>query len=871
MAATKTALFFEVFAKDRTTRTFAGIFKSTDTLAGKISALGKLALGAAATGFATLAGIGTKAFLDFDDKMTQSLAIMGEISGPMRERMENAARQVAKTTRFSAAQAAESYFFLASAGLSAEQSISAMPQVAKFATAGMFDLARATDLATDAQSALGLVAKDPARNLENLTRVTDVLTAANILSNATVEQFSTSLTTKAGPALRAVGKDIEEGVAVLAAFAAQGIKGEEAGTQLAIVMRDLQTRALANKDAFERAGVAVFDSSGEMNNLGDIIGQLERRLSGMSDAAKRAELAQLGFTDKSVGALLALLGMSDQIKQYEADLRGMAGVTEDVAKKQDEAFAGKLRMVQNRVIDFGITIGKALVVATFAVGETVGEMGRMFGDLPAPVKVATVGLLGLAVSVPLVIGALRKLRAMARSVQLALAAMSTTARFATLSAGAIGIALAAGAAVLAFYARKNIQAEERVDALTDSIDRQTHALTKNTRILAFKNLEEDGAIANAKKLGIDLNTLADAYLGDAHAIQVVNSQLEAHIGKTQEASRFNDVAQEKLTEEAEAAALLSGAISEGNIQVDEAIQRSRDRAAAGLEAADADEEMAAATETATAEIVEQVDAVKELVDNLDDMVSTVFKARDAERDYEAALDDAREALKRNGATLDINTEKGRDNEKALDRIAESARLEAARVLEAAERQGDLAAGHEEATDKMKDARREFIKVAREMGLTKDEAKDLADQLGLIPGNYVAKIAADTSGAMRQVGAFLTWVDQQTGRVRIVGTGFAGGFAHGGTAPAGSTAVVGERGPELVRFGADARVFSNSDTVGMLRQALRGGDGASSVVRGGLDVRLLIDSGGTEWDEALAASLRRSLRKNPALRADLKAL
>ncbi|MFW6202558.1 MAG: phage tail tape measure protein, partial [Gemmatimonadota bacterium] len=110
-----------------------------------------------------LAGMGAaavKSFADFDDAMTQSLAIMGDVSDAMRQDMAEAARAVARTTTTSATDAAESYFFLASAGLDASQSVAALPQVARFAQAGMFDMSRATDLATDAQSALGLASED---------------------------------------------------------------------------------------------------------------------------------------------------------------------------------------------------------------------------------------------------------------------------------------------------------------------------------------------------------------------------------------------------------------------------------------------------------------------------------------------------------------------------------------------------------------------------------------------------------------------------------------------------------------------------------------------------------------------------------------
>lgn len=336
-----------------------GLRKAEQQLKGFASGVGK-AIGGATAAIAGIGAISVKTFADFDGALNKSLAIMGDVSDAMRTDMSDAAREVAKSTTFSAEQAAESYFFLASAGLDAAQSIEALPQVANFAQAGMFDMALATDLLTDAQSALGLSSDNAAENTQNMARVSDTLVKANTLANASVQQFSESLTNKAGPAMKTVGMDIEEGVAVLAAFADQGIKGTEAGTQFSIVMRELQRRALENADAFEAAGIQVFNAEGEFNNFGDIMAQVEGRLDGMSDSAKKAELAQLGFADKSVQSLLALLGTSDAIKDYEADLRQAAGTTDEVANKQLDTLSAQFGLMKSEVQDVGIMVGKAL-------------------------------------------------------------------------------------------------------------------------------------------------------------------------------------------------------------------------------------------------------------------------------------------------------------------------------------------------------------------------------------------------------------------------------------------------------------------------------------------------------------------------------
>jgi TP901 family phage tail tape measure protein len=356
MASTAT-LEILIKARDDASRTLGRVQGATRKLASAM----KLAAGA---GVVALAGLGiasVKMAADFEAAMSESIAIMGDVSDAMRDKMARAARDVALTTTFSAKQAAEAYFFLASAGLDAAQSIEALPKVAAFAQAGAFDMALATDLLTDAQSALGLTVDDTAQNMENMTRVSDVLVGANTLANASVQQFSEALTNKAGPALRATNKSVEEGVAVLGVFADQGIKGSEAGTQLGIVLRDLQTKALKNKAGFAEMGIAVFDAQGNMNNMADIIGDIDGALGGMSVAQQKATLLQLGFSDKSVSALQALLGSSEAIRDYEKDLRSMAGVTDEVAKKQLDNFNAQLSLLKSAFQDVMITVGNKVL------------------------------------------------------------------------------------------------------------------------------------------------------------------------------------------------------------------------------------------------------------------------------------------------------------------------------------------------------------------------------------------------------------------------------------------------------------------------------------------------------------------------------
>ena len=383
-----------------------GLKKATDAAAGAFAGFGLAAAKLVSVAASVTSAIGVasvKAFADFDAAMTQSVAIMGDVSDAMRDDMSEAARQVAKTTTFSAEQAAESYFFLASAGLDAEQSIAALPQVAQFAQAGMFDMARATDLLTDAQSALGLTIRDDAvKNMENMSRVADVLVKANTLANASVEQFSQSLTNKAGAALDVANKSIEEGVAVLAAFADQGVKGAEAGERLSVMLRDITRAGAANAEEFAKFGIQVFDAEGNLRNMADVVAEFEEALGPMSDAQKAATLDTLGLTRSVADNIKLVLGASDQIRDYEEGLRDAGGTTAEVADKQLQTFNRQMDLFRSGLADALIEIGSNFQPALAVLGAflarrvvpIVGDLAGGIGDVASVINDRVIEALG---------------------------------------------------------------------------------------------------------------------------------------------------------------------------------------------------------------------------------------------------------------------------------------------------------------------------------------------------------------------------------------------------------------------------------------------------------------------------------------------
>jgi TP901 family phage tail tape measure protein len=337
-------------------------------------------------------GASVDEYSKFNLALTESTSIM-EVNKAQTKQMKDQVFELASKGPQAPKDLAQAYYFLASAGMKADAAISALPAVQAFATAGAFSMQKATSLASNALSAMGMKSENAVTNLKNLTRVTDVLVRANILADGTTEQFGQSLTKQAGAALRSYGKSIEEGVAVLAVMADQGDRGVTAGTHLSMVLRHLSESFHRHKQVYDQLGISVFDTTGKMKHMADIVKSLEKVLLPMSDEQRTKTLMSMGFQAKLQQSILPLLGMGDKIQEFYDDLQKAGGSSADVQKKQMEAFANQLKVVSNAITMTAIDIGEQLAPAFLAVGETVKEAISWIRDLdPAILKAgATVG------------------------------------------------------------------------------------------------------------------------------------------------------------------------------------------------------------------------------------------------------------------------------------------------------------------------------------------------------------------------------------------------------------------------------------------------------------------------------------------------
>jgi hypothetical protein len=97
-----------------------------------------------------------------------------------------------------------------------------------------------------------------------------------------------------------------------------------------------------------------------------------------------------------------------------------------------------------------------------------------------------------------------------------------------LSRWPLGAAIGGAIGLVASLGHANDQASQDVQDFTATLDEQTGALTANSRALAVKKLQDSGALDAAKELGLNLQLVTDAALGNEERQTRLNAALAGY-------------------------------------------------------------------------------------------------------------------------------------------------------------------------------------------------------------------------------------------------------------------------------------------------------------------------------------------------------
>jgi hypothetical protein len=384
---------------------------------------------------------------------------------------------------------------------------------------------------------------------------------------------------------------------------------------------------------------------------------------------------------------------------FEQIVAGLRTQVQGFAAQEGKTAAVQLIILKNQFGELQEAVGAKLVPA---LSKGVGLLTNFVGFIEENKQVVgplTASIAGIATSISLVVVAAKGIRA----VSAAFDTLSISAKGASLAAGAVGIALGIATIAIGHYAKKSAEAKQQTDSFTEALIASNGAIDDNVRSLAAKALADKGAFDNAQKLGLSLQDVTDAALGNEPAMQRVMAAVDQYAAAV-------DSADTKTQDQVDAANELADALLPVRNQFDNG------KKAAG--------QFGQATGDSTTKVKDSKKALDEWRTAMFKAANAAIQLQGSQDGVEAAVDDATRAVKDNGKTLDNNTEKGRNNRQALRNIASASNAYRQQLIE----QGASTKKVDKATE---DSRQTFIKTAVKMGATRKEAKELADKFGLV--------------------------------------------------------------------------------------------------------------------------------------------
>lgn len=227
--------------------------------------LGRLEGKIKAVGIAVAGYFGIKAFAggiqgaaEFEAAMSRVKAATDGTAEEMTA-LTQAAQGAGTSTKYTSVEAAGALENLAKAGLSAGDSIKALPAVLALAQAGDVELATASEYVTKAVMGMGLAFDDAAR-------VADVLAKGANATNTSVEGLAQALS-YAAPVANSLGVSLESTVAMVGKLADAGIDASRAGTALNSVMSQFANPASKFRQELGAAGIVTTDFDKALRQL----------------------------------------------------------------------------------------------------------------------------------------------------------------------------------------------------------------------------------------------------------------------------------------------------------------------------------------------------------------------------------------------------------------------------------------------------------------------------------------------------------------------------------------------------------------------------------------------------------------------------
>ena len=428
--------------------------KRLERFSRKAQSAGLLAAGVGAALTIPLA-LSVKTFAQFEQSMANVRAVSGATASEFTS-LTDIAKEMGATTVFTANQSAQALSFMSMAGLSAKNSIAALPAVLNVAAAGQLELADSADIVTNIMAGYGIAAA-------GVSRATDVLVTGFTSANTNLLQLGEAFT-YAGPLAKAAGLTFEETAAALSLMGNAGFQGSLAGTSLRGAIVRLLTPTTQAAEIMQRLGVNVKNASGDLLPFIDILTQFEKAGLSAGDAMDI-------FGRRSGAPMLALVSQgSGALRQLTMQMENSGGTAERIARQQLDTFHGQMTLLKSAIDGLSISIGSTLVPVLRNIVKIVTPVVGGFTRWAEKNKELATGIVVIvgALGTFLLVGGLTIVMAGILAASLNALGLSFAVLW-TAILGPVGLAIAGVAAIIALA----VILYKKFDAVRNLIDKIT--------------------------------------------------------------------------------------------------------------------------------------------------------------------------------------------------------------------------------------------------------------------------------------------------------------------------------------------------------------------------------------------------------------
>lgn len=290
-------------------------------------------------------------FKNFEAAMSQVKAVSGATTDEF-EQLNEKAKQMGATTKFTATESAEAMNYMAMAGWKTKDMLNGIDGIMNLAAASGENLGTVSDIVTDALTAFGLTANDS-------THFADVLAAASSNANTNVAMMGETFKYVA-PVAGALKYSIEDTALAIGLMANSGIKSSMAGTSLRRIFSEISGGAILTGKELGKYQLKTKNADGSMRKLKDVMDDLRMAFGKMSDSEKAANAEAIAGKTAMAG-MLAIVNASDRdYRKLSEAINHSDGAAQEMAETMMDNLQGAFTLLQSAADGVKLALGSRL-------------------------------------------------------------------------------------------------------------------------------------------------------------------------------------------------------------------------------------------------------------------------------------------------------------------------------------------------------------------------------------------------------------------------------------------------------------------------------------------------------------------------------